>query len=165
MSIGSISSLGLNGSPFQRINIGQSGGQSGSPNPMDQLKKIDSPLFDKLQSFKDQAAQMQKGGATPEQIKQAMQSDFQSLSPTQQSEMKKVFGARSGAHHRPLGTPTTGAPVGLNPQSGQSSTGGSLGSALLGAQPVPNSALSQYLSAQAPSAAAGQPKDSDGDAN
>ncbi len=164
MSIGSVSSSSLYGSPFQRMNIGQNAGQPGQSSPMDQIKKIDSQLAGKLQGFKNQAAQMQKSGASTDQIKQAMQSDFQSLSPTLQSEMKRVFGARSGAHHRPMGTPPGGTSIGMNPQAGPPSTGGSLASTLLGSQPaVQNSALSQLLSAQSPTQAAGQDKDGDGD--
>ena len=156
MSIGSIGSSAMYQSPFQRLSIGQPGNQS---NPMDQLKKVDSKLADQLQSFKDQADSMKKSGASADQIHQAMQADFKSLTADQKSEMKTAgFGGRRA--HAPHEMSSGGASSGALTDGVGTAT---LTSNILQNQPVQNSAIKGLLALQSQSQNPSQGQDADGD--
>lgn len=176
MSISSVNAASLYSSPFQRLSIGLQNNQGGRQvNPLDQLKKIDSKLADKIQSFKDQAEKLQKSGASSDLIHQTMSNGFKTLTADQKSELKSVFGARGSRVKAPTigadgANPPSGGPIfgAKAPNTGPApifgahapNTGPSLLS-LLASHPLQNPTLAGLLKAQSDKSA----RDSDSDAN
>lgn len=103
------------------------GSRGQGSDPISQLEQSDPALAKKLEDFKSTVDQLRQSGASDDTIKQTMKQQMDSLSDTDKSEMKQVFG-----RGRPQGPPpppptsdSTSSSSTSNSTSGSSSSTGS----------------------------------------